>query len=62
VKKCSGMFQAAQLVHGDDVSVAGTSVSDIDLGYLGDFTKVDTKKTLKNKGNPWVECFLICGS
>lgn len=33
------MFQSAQLVHGDDVPVPGTSVSDIDVEYFRRFFK-----------------------
>ncbi len=33
------MFQSAQLVHGDDVPVAGTSASDIELSYFRKFYK-----------------------
>lgn len=31
------MFQAAQLVHGDDVPIPGTSVSDVDIDYFRRF-------------------------
>jgi ATP-dependent DNA helicase RecG len=31
------MFQSAQLVHGDDVPIPGTSVSDVDAGYFQKF-------------------------
>jgi ATP-dependent DNA helicase RecG len=31
------MFQTAQLVHGDDIPVPGTSASDIDVGYFRQF-------------------------
>lgn len=33
------MFQSAQLVHGDDVPISGTSASDIDLEYFREFYK-----------------------
>ncbi len=33
------MFQSAQLVHGDDVPIVGTSASDIDLDYFRQFFK-----------------------
>lgn len=33
------MFQRAQLVHGDEVPIPGTSVSDIDLEYFREFYK-----------------------
>jgi ATP-dependent DNA helicase RecG len=44
------MFQAAQLVHGDDVSVAGTSVSDIDLDYFRRFYKSRYEEDLEEQG------------
>ena len=50
MKKCSGMFQAGQLVHGDDVSVAGTSVSDIDLDYFRRFYKSRYEEDLEEQG------------
>ncbi len=34
------MFQSAQLIHGDDVPVAGTSSADIDLYYFREFFKM----------------------
>ena len=33
------MFQASNLVHGDDVGIAGTSIADIDLDYFKRFFK-----------------------
>jgi ATP-dependent DNA helicase RecG len=33
------MFQSAQFIHGDDVSVPGTSIADIDLDYFRAFFK-----------------------
>jgi ATP-dependent DNA helicase RecG len=33
------MFQSAQLVHGDDIPIPGTSVADIDLEYFRHFFK-----------------------
>jgi len=33
------MFQNAQLVHGDDIPIAGTSIADIDLEYFRRFLR-----------------------
>ena len=56
------MFQAAQLVHGDDVPVPGTSVSDIDLDYFRRFFGSVTSKTWKSRGSHLARCCPICGS
>lgn len=44
------MFQAAQLVHGDDVPVPGTSVSDIDLDYFRRFFRSRYEQDLEEQG------------
>lgn len=40
------MFQSAQLVHGDDVPVPGTSIADIDLEYFRGFFKTRFEQEL----------------
>ena len=40
------MFQRAQLVHGDDVPVSGTSIADIDLDYFRWFFKIRFEQEL----------------
>jgi len=44
------MFQAAQLVHGDDVPVPGTSLSDIDLDYFRLFFRSRYEQDLEEQG------------
>lgn len=44
------MFQAAQLVHGDDVPVPGTSISDIDLDYFRRFFRSRYEQDLEEQG------------
>jgi ATP-dependent DNA helicase RecG len=44
------MFQAAQLVHGDDVLVPGTSLSDIDLDYFRRFFRSRYEQDLEEQG------------
>lgn len=44
------MFQAAQLVHGDDVPIAGTSVADIDLDYFRRFYRARYEQDLEEQG------------
>jgi ATP-dependent DNA helicase RecG len=43
------MFQSAQLVHGDDVSVRGTSIADIDLDYFRRFFKARFGEELEDQ-------------
>jgi ATP-dependent DNA helicase RecG len=43
------MFQAAQLVHGDDVPVAGTSIADIDLEYFRRFYRLRYEQDLEEQ-------------
>ncbi len=43
------MFQSAQLVHGDDVSVPGTSIADIDLDYFRWFFKTRFDQELEEQ-------------
>ena len=43
------MFQRAQLVHGDDVPVPGTSIADIDLDYFRWFFKVRFEQELEGQ-------------
>ena len=45
------MFQAAQLVHGDDVPVPGTSLSDIDLDYFRLFFRSRYEQDLEEQGH-----------
>ena len=44
------MFQSAQLVHGDDVPVPGTSLSDIDLDYFRRFFRSRYEQDLEEQG------------
>jgi ATP-dependent DNA helicase RecG len=44
------MFQTAQLVHGDDVPVPGTSISDIDLDYFRRFFRTRYERDLDEQG------------
>lgn len=44
------MFQQSQLVHGDDVRIPGTSVSDIDLVYFRQFFKKRFDRELDEQG------------
>lgn len=44
------MFQAAQLVHGDDIPVPGTSASDIDLDYFRRFFRSRYDQDLEEQG------------
>jgi ATP-dependent DNA helicase RecG len=44
------MFQEAQLVHGDDVRVAGTSVADIDLDYFRRFYRLRYEQDMEEQG------------
>ena len=46
------MFQRAQLVHGDDVPVLGTSIADIDLDYFRWFFKIRFEQELEDQGLP----------
>jgi ATP-dependent DNA helicase RecG len=43
------MFQSAQLVHGDDVPVPGTSIADIDLDYFREFFKTRFEQELEEQ-------------
>lgn len=43
------MFQSAQLVHGDDIPIPGTSVADIDLDYFRRFFKLRFEKELEEQ-------------
>jgi len=43
------MFQTAQLVHGDDVPVPGTSISDIDLDYFRRFFRSRFEQELEEQ-------------
>ena len=43
------MFQRAQLVHGDDVPVPGTSIADIDLEYFRWFFKIRFEQELEDQ-------------
>ena len=43
------MFQSAQLVHGDDVPIAGTSVADIDLNYFRRFFRARFEQELEEQ-------------
>ena len=48
------MFQASNLVHGDDVCVSGTSIADIDLDYFKKFYKTSFDHDLDEKSLPLV--------
>ena len=43
------MFQAAQLVHGDDVPITGTSIADIDLEYFRRFYRSRYEQNLEEQ-------------
>ncbi len=43
------MFQKAQLVHGDDIPVPGTSIADIDLEYFRWFFKIRFEQELEDQ-------------
>ena len=43
------MFQTAQLVHGDDVPVPGTSIADIDLDYFRLFFRIRFEQELEEQ-------------
>lgn len=43
------MFQQAQLVHGDDVPIPGTSVSDVDVRYFREFFKKRLERDLEDQ-------------
>jgi ATP-dependent DNA helicase RecG len=43
------MFQSAQLIHGDDVPIAGTSIADIDLDYFRLFFKTRFDQLLEDQ-------------
>jgi len=43
------MFQSAQLIHGDDVPIAGTSIADIDLDYFRLFFKTRFDQLLEEQ-------------
>ena len=43
------MFQRAQLVHGDDVPVPGTSIADIDLDYFRGFFKIRFEQEMEGQ-------------
>ena len=45
------MFQNAQLVHGDDVRVSGTSIADVDLEVFREFFKLRFEQDLDEQGN-----------
>jgi ATP-dependent DNA helicase RecG len=40
------MFQAAQLLHGDDIPIAGTSIADVDLEYFRQFFRFRFEREL----------------
>jgi ATP-dependent DNA helicase RecG len=44
------MFQAAQLLHGDDIPVAGTSIADVDLDYFRQFFRSRFERDLDEQG------------
>lgn len=44
------MFQTAQLVHGDDIPIQGTSISDIDLDYFRRFYRIRYEENLEAQG------------
>jgi len=44
------MFQTAQLVHGDDVPVPGTSISDIDIDYFRRFFRSRYDQDIEDQG------------
>ena len=44
------MFQTAQLVHGDDVPISGTSIADIDLDYFRRFFRSRYEQDLEEQG------------
>jgi ATP-dependent DNA helicase RecG len=44
------MFQAAQLVHGDDIPVPGTSLSDVNLDYFRRFFRSRYEQDLEEQG------------
>ena len=46
------MFQASNLVHGDDIGVPGTSIADIDLDYFKNFFKSSFGHELEEQGLP----------
>lgn len=43
------MFQSAQLVHGDDVPVSGTSIADIDVAYFREFFRSRFEQELEEQ-------------
>jgi ATP-dependent DNA helicase RecG len=43
------MFQSAQLIHGDDVPIAGTSLADIDLDYFRRFFQARFGEVLEDQ-------------
>ncbi len=43
------MFQTAQLIHGDDVPVPGTSISDVDIDYFRRFYKARYEQELEDQ-------------
>ncbi len=43
------MFQSAQLIHGDDVPIAGSSIADIDLDYFRLFFKTRFEQLLEDQ-------------
>ena len=45
------MFQNAQLVHGDDIRVSGTSIADIDLDVFREFFKLRFEQDLDEQSN-----------
>lgn len=45
------MFQNAQLVHGDDVRVPGTSIADVDLDVFREFFKLRFEQELDEQSN-----------
>jgi ATP-dependent DNA helicase RecG len=43
------LFQASQLIHGDDVTVTGTSVSDVDMEYFRRFYRLRYEQELEEQ-------------
>jgi ATP-dependent DNA helicase RecG len=44
------MFQTAQLLHGDDIPVSGTSIADVDLDYFRQFFRSRFERDLDEQG------------
>ena len=51
------LFQAAQLVHGDDVPVSGTSISDIELDYFRRFFRSRYEQDMDDQGQSLGQIF-----